>query len=84
VRFLRKMGADAQEADDGAIINGPSRLRGTEIDCQGDHRILMAASIAAMLAEGESILSGAECHTVSYPGFVSHMRSIGASMEVLD
>ena len=65
---LRKMGADADERKDGFFI-GPSKLKGTRVDSFGDHRIAMAFAVAGLLAEGETVIDGAGCVAVSFPGF---------------
>jgi 3-phosphoshikimate 1-carboxyvinyltransferase len=42
----------------------------------GDHRIAMAFAIAGMFADGETIIDGAECIEISYPGFADTLRKI--------
>lgn len=84
VSFLRKMGADIEERDDGCVVRGPNRLRGADIISHGDHRILMAAAVAGLIAEGETVISDARCYAVSYPSFLQDMRALGADMEVID
>jgi 3-phosphoshikimate 1-carboxyvinyltransferase len=79
--FLRLMGADIEERDDGCIIRGPTRLKGRSIDPSGDHRILMAAAVAGLVAEGATTISGADCYKISYPSFTKDMRALGCSME---
>jgi 3-phosphoshikimate 1-carboxyvinyltransferase len=81
--FLRAMGADVEEREDGCIVHGPSTLRGAPVDAHNDHRILMAAAVAALVAEGETIISDGDCHRISYPDFVQDMRSLGARMELI-
>ncbi len=68
---LRRIGAEVQELSDGLRIPGgqASRLRGAEIDPQGDHRIAMAFSVAALALPGETAILGAECAAVSFPEF---------------
>jgi len=83
VAFLREMGADIQEREDGCVIHGPSGLRGASVDSHGDHRILMAAAVAGLLAEGETIITDGRCYKVSYPSFIQDMRAVGADMEVV-
>jgi 3-phosphoshikimate 1-carboxyvinyltransferase len=82
-QFLRNMGADIVETADGCVIKGKCTLRGTAVDSLKDHRILMAAAVAALVAEGETIISDGDCHRISYPDFVSDMRSLGARMEMI-
>jgi 3-phosphoshikimate 1-carboxyvinyltransferase len=73
---LRKMGAEVEERPDGLRIPGGQRLRGAELDSFGDHRIAMAFAIAALRAEGETTIHGADAAGVSYPGFFEELRSI--------
>lgn len=81
--FLRNMGAEIEEKADGCVIHGGGALHGTAVDSLKDHRILMAAAVAALVAEGETIISDGDCHRISYPDFVSDMRSLGARMEMI-
>lgn len=68
---LRRMGAGVEERPDGLRIEGrrAGRLRGAEIDPRGDHRMAMAFAVAALGAEGESIIRDSNCVGVSYPDF---------------
>ncbi|MFA5312760.1 MAG: 3-phosphoshikimate 1-carboxyvinyltransferase [Methanomassiliicoccales archaeon] len=84
VAFLKAMGANIEERKDGCIINGPSRLKGSFVGSHGDHRILMAAAVAALVAEGETTVSDGDCFKISYPGFVEDMRSLGTDLEVVE
>ena len=76
-RVLRALGADIEGTDDGCIINGVPRLKGGRIDHMGDHRLMMAASIASLISDGPVSMLDDSCWNVSYPGFVEQMRSIG-------
>jgi len=68
---LRRMGAQVEEHPDGLRIKGRAggRLRGAEIDPRGDHRMAMAFAIAALGAQGGSIIRDSECVGISHPGF---------------
>lgn len=76
VTNLRAMGADVEEFDDGLAVSGPTRLHGAVIDSHGDHRIAMAFSVAAMIAEGETEIGGAECVAISFPEFFTLLESV--------
>lgn len=77
VKNLRAMGVDdVEEYEDGLAVGGPARLRGALIESQGDHRIAMAFTVAALLADGESEISGAECVGVSFPEFFELLDSV--------
>ena len=73
---LRAMGAQVEERDDGLKIPGGQRLRGAEIDSLGDHRIAMAFAVAALRADGETRIRGAEAAVISYPGFFDALERI--------
>ncbi len=70
VAGLRAMGARIEGTDDGFVVQGSARLKGAAVDSAGDHRIAMALAMAGTLvAEGESLVRGAECIAVSLPEF---------------
>jgi 3-phosphoshikimate 1-carboxyvinyltransferase len=73
---LRAMGAEVEEYDDGLEVGGVVRLKGAQLDAYGDHRIAMAFSVAALLAEGESRIAGSECVAVSFPEFFERLESV--------
>lgn len=83
VEMLRSMGANVEERDDGCMVEGPNRLKGAKIAPHNDHRILMAASVAALVAEGETVIGDGDCYAVSYPNFVQDMANLGARIEVM-
>src|SRR6202047_3369676 len=66
---LRKMGAEAEERPDGMRIPGGQHLHGAELDSFGDHRIAMAFAVAALRAEGETTIRGADAAGGSLPAF---------------
>jgi len=66
---LRAMGAEVIEFEDGLDIPGGQSLHGAAIDSGGDHRIAMAFSVAALRAEGDTQIQGAECAAISFPEF---------------
>ena len=83
VAFLRAMGVNLQERSDGCLVKGPSSLKGVEVDSLEDHRILMAAAVAGLVAEGETVISHGDCYRISYPNFVDDMVGSGADMEMI-
>jgi 3-phosphoshikimate 1-carboxyvinyltransferase len=68
-RNLRAMGAEVEEFEDGLDVPGGQTLHGAIIDSGGDHRIAMAFSVAALRAEGETLIQGAESAAISFPEF---------------
>lgn len=73
---LRAMGTRFEEREDGLRIAGGQRLRGAELDSFGDHRIAMAFAVAALRAEGESVIKGADAAVISFPGFFDLLESV--------
>jgi 3-phosphoshikimate 1-carboxyvinyltransferase len=73
---LRAMGADVEEFADGLSVSGPVKLRGALVDSHSDHRIAMAFSVAALLAEGETEIAGSECVAISFPEFYDLLDSL--------
>ena len=77
---LGAFGVPCEELPDGLIITGGAPLHGAQIESRGDHRIAMSAALLGLLAEGESVIDGAEAVDTSFPGFVELMRSLGADI----
>jgi len=73
---LRLMGAQVEERDDGLKIPGAQTLRGAELDSFGDHRIAMAFAVAALRAQGETLIRGSESAAISYPAFFSTLEGL--------
>jgi 3-phosphoshikimate 1-carboxyvinyltransferase len=73
---LRLMGAQVEEREDGLKIPGGQTLRGAELDSFGDHRIAMAFAVAALRAEGETLIRGAEAAAISYPAFFETLEEV--------
>ena len=73
---LREMGAEVEEFDDGLSVFGPTQLHGASLDSHGDHRIAMAFAVAALLAKGDTEISGAECVAISFPEFFPLLESL--------
>lgn len=76
VQNLRAMGATVEEFEDGLRVPGGQQLHGAELESFGDHRIAMAFSVAALRAEGETVIKDANCVAVSYPMFYEHLQKL--------
>jgi len=76
VTNLRKMGAQVEEREDGMRISGGQQLHGAELDSFGDHRIAMAFAVAALRAEGDTQIQGAETTSISYPAFFQTLEAV--------
>ncbi|MDQ6898658.1 MAG: 3-phosphoshikimate 1-carboxyvinyltransferase, partial [Candidatus Dormibacteraeota bacterium] len=73
---LHRLGADVRELPDGWEITGAARLKGARVSCHGDHRVAMALAVAALLADGETEIEGAECVDISYPNFWQDLERV--------
>lgn len=76
VSELKKMGADIKEKEDGFIVNGPTGLQGAVCESYNDHRIAMSLAVAALLAEGKTIIKNSECIDISFPGFEKTLQKL--------
>jgi len=72
---LRAMGVEVEEFPDGLSVSGPTQLHGALLNSHGDHRIAMAFAVAALLAKGETEITGAESVAVSFPEFFPLLES---------
>ncbi len=75
-RNLQAMGAQVEQTENGWRIPGGQRLHGAEIESYDDHRIAMAFAIAALRADGDSVIRNAECVKISYPGFFEDLERL--------
>ena len=73
---LRRMGAEVKTSEDSIEIPGHQVLHAAEIDSVGDHRIAMAFSVAALIADAPSTIHDAEAASISFPEFYSTVRQI--------
>ena len=73
---LRAMGAELTEHPDGLEIPGDQSLHGASIDSGSDHRIAMAFAIAALRAEGDTEIQGAEAAQISFPDFFTSLDAL--------
>ena len=75
---LRRMGVQCEEMPDGMRIPGRQRFHAAALDSFGDHRIAMAFSIAALIADGPCEIRGADAASVSFPEFFRILRQVAA------
>ncbi len=85
--LLRAFGIAVEELPDGLVIQGsgtdePSHpcLEGAEVSSHNDHRIAMAASIAAGKAQAPVMVLGAEAVAKSYPKFFADLVALGGAV----
>ena len=78
--MLQALGAKTLETNATLSIY-PTSYHGCTIDAAGDHRIAMAAAIAATVATGPVSIIGAECVKKSYPSFWDEYSKLGGRYE---
>ncbi len=74
--MIRALGGLAQETEDGLLITGQPSLTGGTINPENDHRIAMAAAVAAGACTGDVVIPGAECSQKSYPRFWDDLNQL--------
>ncbi len=78
--MIRALGGYAEATENTLTVHGTGLTGGT-VDCANDHRIAMAAAIAATACEYDVVLMGAECVEKSYPKFFEEYRRLGGNYE---
>lgn len=80
--LLAALGGRAEEGPDFLTVHG-GPLSGGAVDSANDHRIAMAAAIAATACTGPVTIRGAECVEKSYPDFWEVYKHLGGDIRVL-
>jgi len=82
--MLRAFGVACEATPDGFVVEGnPDRpLSAARVHADGDHRIAMAAAVAALVADGPSEIDDADNVATSYPGFAAALTALGATIRV--
>ena len=81
--MLNNLGGDVQVKADGLIIRPTGKMHGGTVESFGDHRIVMAAAIAATAVDGEVVIKGAEAVEKSYPDFINDYKMLGGTADVI-
>ena len=82
--LINSIGGDVTVTDDGLIIRPVRDMKGGTVNSFGDHRIVMAAAVAASAVSGEVIIKGAEAAEKSYPDFFKDYINLGGKANVID
>ena len=80
INMLTSLGASAS-AEENVLTVCPGQYHSCTIDAVGDHRIAMAAAIAATISDGPITVTGAECVCKSYPSFWDEYKKLGGNYE---
>ncbi|TFG01072.1 MAG: 3-phosphoshikimate 1-carboxyvinyltransferase [Promethearchaeota archaeon] len=78
-RELTKMGINVEESTDKLIVFHANEIKGAKFEHNGDHRIAMACSIAALFANSKSLIENIDIVKDSYPNFIIDLKKLGAS-----
>jgi 3-phosphoshikimate 1-carboxyvinyltransferase len=77
---LAAMGASVEELPDGLVVR-KSRLRPARLASHHDHRMVMTMTLAALVADGQTRITSAECVKKTFPHFIEQMQGIGCDMQ---
>ncbi len=82
--MLRAFGVECEVHPDGFAVQGrpDGPLRAARVHADGDHRIAMAAAVAALVADGTTVIDDADNVATSYPGFAAALGALGATIRV--
>ena len=83
--MLRAFGVQCEARPDGFVVEGAGArpLSPGRVHADGDHRIAMAAAVAALAATGPTEIDDADNVATSYPGFAAAMTALGAGVTQL-
>lgn len=82
--MLNSFGIVYSIVDDALIIDGGNTFKSCTVDAYNDHRIVMAAAIAALKVEGNVTINGAEAVSKSYPSFFDDLLSLGVNCQFVN
>lgn len=82
--MLRAFGVRCEARPDGFVVEGQPEapLTAARVHADGDHRIAMAAAVAALVGTGPTHIEDADNVATSYPGFAAAMTTLGATISV--
>jgi 3-phosphoshikimate 1-carboxyvinyltransferase len=90
-RMLRGFGVEVEEHPDGLTIHGRGERwaegqrplsGGSTVETEGDHRIAMAAAVAALAADGSTTILDPACAAVSFPTFWEELDGMTGGMAI--
>lgn len=78
--LITRLGGRVEEKEDGLVVYGTGGLAGGEVSSFGDHRLAMAAAVAATICKSKVTLRGAEAVAKSYPEFFDDFQKLGGEV----
>lgn len=82
-KLINDLGGNAVADDDSLTVYGTGKLKGGTVDSFNDHRIVMAAAIAASACENETVINGCEAVNKSYPTFFEEYKKLGGKVNLI-
>ncbi len=82
LKLITNLGGCAEATDDTLTVYGTGKLNGGTVDSFNDHRIVMAATIAAAACENETVINGCEAVNKSYPTFFEEYKKLGGRVTI--
>lgn len=73
---LGKLGVIIEETDDGMIIKGNQKVKAGTVYSHMDHRVAMSCAVAALIGDGDTIITDADCVGISFPDFYKKLESL--------
>jgi 3-phosphoshikimate 1-carboxyvinyltransferase len=81
-RELTSMGAAIEERPDGMAITGGRQLHGAAVSSGGDHRMAMALAVAALVADGQTLIDDVACVATSFPAFADTVNALAGTTAI--
>jgi 3-phosphoshikimate 1-carboxyvinyltransferase len=79
---LRKLGCRITSDPDTVRVEGPARIKGNvTLKGHNDHRIVMALSVLATIADGPVVIQGSQAVSKSWPSFFEDLKSAGGKIQ---
>lgn len=75
--LINSLGGNAVEKPDGLIIKGVKSFKGGTADGANDHRIVMSASVAALVSGSDVTVTDKESINKSFPDYFEEYKALG-------
>ncbi len=82
-QLVTDLGGSVRMDGDDLYVTGTGSLKGGQVDCVNDHRLVMAGTLAALISENPVILKDSEAITKSYPDFFDDWNLLGGEAHVI-
>ena len=81
VELLNTLGGCCEEEGDDIVVHGVTQLKGGTLKDYNDHRMVMLASIAALVSQEPVTVPGVQALNKSWPGYLTVYRDLGGRVE---